>query len=291
MSIKLENEWVEAQFKAEGAEQTSFKLKADGCEYLWQGDPKVWGRHAPVLFPIVGKVKNNEYFIDSECFKLSQHGFARDMKFQVLAQDQTSVEFKLCDSEETRTGYPYGFELSIYYQLIESSIKTTYKIQNTGDDTMYFSIGAHPGFLCPLTTSECFSDYYLEFGGGTVFNYKRLTKESLVSMEQHQLILENGILPLKEALFADGVLIFDNLASDLVMLKNTKNDKKLEMSFPGFDYFGVWTTTSDPSFICLEPWFGIADFENSTGNFKEKGGIRTLAKGEVFTCAFSVKIS
>lgn len=291
MSIKLENEWVEATFKEEGGEQTSFKLKSDQCEYLWQADPSQWGRHAPILFPIVGKLRDNQYILNLDTYTMPQHGFAKDSKFTMLEKRDNFVEFQLVSSEETMEQYPYSFQLKVRYELVENTINTTYIVKNLDSKIMYFSVGAHPGFNCPLVNGERFDDYYLEFSDDEEFNVRRLTKDFLVENELSPIPTIGRCLPLTDGLFSSGVYIFENLKSKSIVLKSKLNSKSLKMDFSGFEYFGIWTIANKPKYVCLEPWMGIADFENTDCQFTTKKGIRSLQPNENFSCSFRLTIS
>src|SRR5699024_7785261 len=148
--MKLENEYIIVQAKQQGAELTSIRMKEDNTEYLWNADPSHWNRHAPILFPIVGRLVNNTYFVDGTAYEMSQHGFARDMTFDIIHQTDTSVSFLLTSTEETLKKYPFLFSLTVTYTLVDTKVVVDYKVENTGKKEMYFSIGAHPGFNCPI---------------------------------------------------------------------------------------------------------------------------------------------
>ncbi|WP_242851368.1 hypothetical protein [Clostridium sp. DMHC 10] len=150
MSIILQNELLKVEAVEKGAELTSIKTVKDGAEYLWTAKSDIWARHAPILFPIVGKVKNNTYRINDDTYTLSQHGFARDMNFEVMEGTSDKAVFKLTYNEETLSKYPYKFELIVKYELKENEIEASYKVKNVDSQEIYFSIGAHPGFNCPV---------------------------------------------------------------------------------------------------------------------------------------------
>ena len=291
MITKLENEYVTANIKSFGAELCSFKLKQDGTEYLWQADPGYWGRHAPVLFPIVGRLLNNEYNLDGKVYQLSQHGFARDMEFVLLEADDQHAVYQLLANEETLEKYPSNFELLIEYTLEGQELGIEYKVKNQDDKNMCFSIGAHPGFRCPLMKGECFEDYYLEFSQKETVDKCKL-KKGFISNEMERVLENDNIISLSEELFKEDALVFKNLKSDSITLKSRKGNKSVMMKFAGFPYYGIWSKPEGGApFICLEPWHGVADKIDDKKDFSQKEGINLLTPGETFACQYSITIS
>jgi len=291
MRMKLENEYVTATINSLGAELCSLQLKEDGTEYLWQADPAYWGRHAPVLFPIVGRLLNNEYSLGGKVYQLSQHGFARDMEFILREHDEQHAVYQLLSNEKTLEKYPSKFELLIEYTLQGHEVIIQYKVKNQDEKDMYFSIGAHPGFRCPLQNGECFEDYYLAFSERETAA-KSLLKNGFVS-DQTEIVLQNdNIIPLSYELFKDDALVFKGLRSDAIMLKSRKSSKTVMMKCAGFPYYGIWSKPEGGApFICLEPWYGVADKIGDKIDFAEKEGINILKVGECFTCQYSITIS
>ena len=218
----LENNNLIIQVKDIGAELCRIFSKKDNTEYLWNGDSKYWGRHSPILFPIVGRLKDNETIIDNSFYKMNQHGFARDMNFELVASDSNSLTYTLVDSEESKNLYPYSFELTIKYTLLASSIKIDWFVKNTNDCDMYFSIGAHPAFNIPFNPDETYSDYYLDLElCGNVNQY--LLDGPFVS----KIIPSSSInkLDIKPELFVNDALIYDNVES--ISICSRKNNSKV----------------------------------------------------------------
>ena len=287
----LENQYVTVSINSFGAELCSFKLKQDETEYLWQADPMYWGRHAPVLFPIVGRLLDNEYHFGDQTYHLSQHGFARDMEFVLKESDDQHIVYQLLANEKTLEKYPSKFELLIEYTLMGHELLIEYKVKNQDDNDMYFSIGAHPGFRCPLESGECFEDYYLEFSQKERANKYKL--ENGFISEQMELVLDNdNIIPLSYELFKDDALVFKGLKSDAITLKSRNSNKTVMMKFAGFPYYGIWSKPEGGApFICLEPWYGVADKIGSKKEFRKKEGLHILGAGEAFSCQYSIVIS
>jgi galactose mutarotase-like enzyme len=213
MAHQLENQTVLLKMKEHGAELTSIILKSDNTEYLWQGDPTFWGRQSPVLFPIVGRLVEDTYYVNSEEFHLTQHGFARDLPFTVSNKSDQHISFMLHSTEETLKKYPYPFKLTITYELNDRSILVRYAVQNTGNQKMYFSIGAHPAFNCPFNMGETFEDYYLEFGAQEQMEVFELEK-GCRKHSKKTIATSSKTLLLTNELFKNDALIFDNLKAN-----------------------------------------------------------------------------
>lgn len=293
MITKLENEYIMANINSFGAELCSLRLKQDKTEYIWQADPKYWARYTPVLFPIVGRLANNEYLLGDKTYTLPQHGFARDMEFELLVHQDKYVQYRLLSNEETLKNYPSNFELVIGYTLKDKALIVEYTVKNRDDKTMYFSIGSHAGFRCPLLPGESFEDYYLEFSQReTVYRYPL---ENGLIVNQPEMILNNDhIIPLSYDLFNRDALIFKGLKSNSITLKSQKSSKTVMVKFDGFPFQGIWSKpNTNAPFICIEPWYGIADIADiagRNGQFSDKEGICTLNAYESFTCQFSIII-
>lgn len=289
--MRLENDFLEIIADEKGAELTSIKGKKDNIEYLWTADSQYWNRHAPILFPIVGKVKADKYRALDKEYNLGQHGFARDSKFQVILVSRSKLIYRLASSEETLKKYPYQFQLDVEYSLSENNLEVTYKVRNTDNIKIFFSIGAHPGFRCPFMESETMEDYYLEFNEKERAEGKILQAETGLLTEDSNLYLKNeNIINLHKDMFQKDALIFNNLKSTELSLKSYKNNKKLIVNFKGFPYLGIWSKPSGAPFICIEPWFGHADTLNFNGDFSEKPGIIGLEKDQEFICAYTITV-
>lgn len=283
MPVKISSESLAVSINENGAELSSIKNK-DNVEYLWQGDKKIWGRHAPVLFPIVGKLKDNYYIFNNKKFELPQHGFARDMQFAVKEKSESSCSFELKANAETKQKFPFDFVFTIRYQLKNNELITAYSISNPSDELLYFSVGAHPGFNVPLHANEKFDDYALEFLPGD-YNVSVL-QDGLLSGFKKKLALEESKLQLHPSLFDDDALVFED--GQIKAISICKNGKPvITMQCENWPFFGIWTKKGCDQFICLEPWYGIADSADSNHQFADKKGILILEPGKEFNCSFS----
>lgn len=286
MLTKLENGLIEVVIKSHGAELAS--LKKNGAEYMWQADKAVWARHAPVLFPIVGRVKDNTYKAEEALYELPQHGFARDMEFQRTQYGADFAVYRLTASGETLKRYPYNFQLDISYTLQGSSIVEGYRVKNMDEKTMYFSIGAHPGFNCPLSVGESIEDYYLEFEQSETADRYYLENGLLARQEAY--LNHTQVILLNSALFRDDALIFKNLKSVELSLKSRKSERSVSVRFAGFPYLGIWSKPGAP-FVCIEPWCGVTDSLKHSGILADKEASYALMPGQEFWREFSITVT
>lgn len=285
--IRLDNSRVQASFTLKGAEVNSFIL--DGREYIWQADPEIWSRHTPVLFPIVGRLKDNTYFVDGKAYHLSQHGFARDSEFKLIEQTSRKVVFLLESDPETLKAYPFSFQLYISYTLEESSLKVEYKVKNPGETTMLFGIGGHPALNCPLDPAkETFEDYEMDFHTDDSEKEIYLLDGTLLGLQKDVLSLNRGKKDLTYSLFEKDALIFDTDMPSKISVKSKKSGHGFSMEYGDFRWLGVWTKGEGAGFICLEPWNGIADRIDHDQDFSKKLGINSLNPGEEYRISYTM---
>ncbi|EAE1347593.1 aldose 1-epimerase family protein [Listeria monocytogenes] len=288
--IKLENEVLLVEMKTAGAELTRIFHKDTGLEYLWNADSKFWGRHSPVLFPTVGRLVDDTYLVDGKQYHLGQHGFARDRDFQVIEQTENSVRFELDADEDSLAIYPYKFKLSIIYTIEKNTVAVSYEVENTDNKRIYFSIGAHPAFHLPLTDGTTFEDYYLDFG--TEENLETLCLEGPYRSGEIKKIVDEPAryLPLSYDLFKNDALIFEALKQKEMTIKSDKTPHFVKVSFPEFPFVGVWTAKAGTPFLCIEPWYGIADGAGESVELRDKAGIEHLEPEAVFASEYEITV-
>ncbi|EAC3108295.1 aldose 1-epimerase family protein [Listeria monocytogenes] len=288
--IKLENEVLLVEMKTAGAELTRIFHKDTGLEYLWNADSKFWGRHSPVLFPTVGRLVDDTYLVDGKQYHLGQHGFARDRAFQVIEQTENSVRFELDADEDSLAIYPYKFKLSIIYTIEKNTVAVSYEVENTDNKRIYFSIGAHPAFHLPLTDGTTFEDYYLDFG--TEENLETLCLEGPYRSGEIKKIIDEPAryLPLSYDLFKNDALIFEALKQKEMTIKSDKTPHFVKVSFPEFPFVGVWTAKPGTPFLCIEPWYGIADGAGESVELRDKAGIEHLEPEAVFASEYEITV-
>lgn len=281
MITTISNSLVTAQIKHLGAELCSLKDRS-GKEYIWNGNPAFWGKHSPVLFPIVGTLKNNSYQHNDVQYQLSRHGFAREMEFELIDKQDNSATFSLVASEETKAKYPFDFNLQLTYTLENNSLIVEYVVFNDGENKMPFSIGAHPAFDLPGD----FENYSLIFEKEEKLNYFVL-EDGLISNTTVPLPLNKNILPLDYKLFENDALIFKNIPSKSITIAH-QSKPFLKVIYSDFPDLGIWTPNAP--FICIEPWFGYSDTLQQFGNLFEKEAIQILEPDAAFHSAFSIEI-
>ncbi|GAB2021742.1 aldose 1-epimerase family protein [Pseudolactococcus yaeyamensis] len=288
-TTKLSNDALSIEIQDFGAELNS--IKKDDVEYLWQGDPEFWARQAPVLFPIVGKLKNGSYTYDGETFKLGGHGFARDQVFQLLESEADEAVFELKANRETRAVYPFDFRLRITYKLIKNQLTVKWEVKNLDDQDIYFGIGAHPAFNVPLENGT-FEDYRLTISPAKSHQYIPLnpTTGVLDLSQKHE--VEQTEFALTRELFKADALIFETPEATEVCLSNTVDNRSVKISWEQMPFVGLWCPyPAEAPFVCIEPWCGIADDQNTDGDLTTKFGINTLAHGKKFKASYTITIN
>lgn len=287
--ITIQNNFLKAGIKTKGAELASLYNIQKKQEYMWGGDPQFWGKHSPVLFPVVGTLKDNSYHYNGQSYKLSRHGFAREMEFEVADQQPDSVKMLLKNSPETEKNYPFKFDFYIIYKLEAATLSVTYKVENAGEEAMWFSVGAHPAFKLPLFPGTSYDEYLLEFSQNEHLERWPISKDGLIEATEENLFGDSKLIPLSKSLFYKDALVFKNMKSDKLVLRHVNGEIGFTFNFPGFPYLGIWAA-KDADFVCIEPWCGIADSVNSNQQFTEKEGIHQLAANRVFERTWSVTL-
>lgn len=288
--IILENNSLTVKILEKGAELCSIVCKASGTEYLWQADPDVWAKHSPVLFPIVGTLRNDTYVHKGTSYAMGRHGFARDRQFSVTGQDADRVILELQADETTLRQYPFLFRLQICYTLTNTTLEVAYSVANKGAETMYFSIGGHPAFRLPINSDLQFEDYNLQFEHTEQADIYPLGAEGHLLAEGIPFLNNTDRIALQKSLFYQDALIFKKLKSKKVRLVSEKDTRNVEVSFESFPFLGIWSKP-DADFVCIEPWQGITDAQDASGSLAEKEGICTLAPQEQWQASWQVKFN
>jgi len=292
MQYLLENAEAVVRFDTKGGGIISIK-DADGLEYLWQGDAAYWSGQAPVMFPICGSLRNKTAAIgNGMTCSMERHGFAKKMEFTLIEKTEDSITFSLKSSEDSKTMFPYDFELRIKYLLKGKTITTSYTVLNLNSVPMPYFVGGHPGFNCPLLDGENFGDYIVQFEKPeTALCPESIPSTGLVNVDNRLQVLDNeSVLPLKHSYFDVDALIFDSLISRSAKMVNPATGKGIQVDFPGFDYFILWSSSNNGPFIALEPWTGISTCNDESDVFEEKRGVKILPPNESETLAFDITI-
>jgi galactose mutarotase-like enzyme len=277
----IEHQQLKVLIHPKGAELQSIFHKGFGLEYLWGGDPSFWGKHSPLLFLIVGTLKKDRYYYQDKAYTLSRHGFARDSIFEAERQQADSITFLLRSNPDTRSKFPFDFELRVSYRLLPEGLKTWYSVKNSSDEDLFFSIGGHPAFNLPLVPGTVYEDYFLEFDKKETAPRWPISAGGLIENSPLPLLNDTRLLPLSKSLFAEDALVLKYPASAAVALRSGKTEHGLRMEFAGFPFLGIWAA-KNADFVCIEPWCGIADSVDADQQLVHKEGINRLAPGELF---------
>lgn len=281
MIVTISNAQLSATINTIGAELIS--LVKNNKNYIWQVDETFWNKTSPVLFPIVGRLKDDSYNYDGKSYQLPRHGFARNMEFSFDKKSDAQVIFELNETDETKANYPFNFKLLMAYTLMDNELVIEYFIRNQSDEVLPFSIGAHPAFA--ITGN--FEEYVLAFNKDDIFETHHLENESF-SGTTTLVETENNTFALNYAFFEKDALVFKHLKSNEVVLKH-QNKNILKVNYDNFPYLGIWTKENAP-FLCIEPWCGLADVVTHNGNLEDKEGINHLPAGEDFLRAIRIEI-
>lgn len=282
----LRSSAIEATVRADGAELVSLK-NADGIELLWQAGPE-WTRHSPVLFPIVGRVKNDEYRHRGKTFPMKQHGFAREYRFDWAEQRMQSCKQVLVDNAATRAQFPFAFKLEVAHEVDNADLKVMFNVTNSGDEMLPASIGGHPGFIWPLLPGIPKESHSLTFSHDEPAPIRRIGNGLLLAEPQPSPIRGN-VLMLSERLFDEDAVIMDRPASRSVRYA-ADHGPSIEMFFEGFPELGIWSRRGGAPFVCLEPWHGYASPAEFDGEFYDKPGLMHIAPGETRTLNYRVRV-
>ena len=281
-TISIKNSTLTAQINTLGAELFSLKNNQNR-EYIWEANPNYWGKHSPILFPIVGTLKDNFFEHEGQRYTLARHGFARELPFEVVKKEENSVTFSLCATPETLKKYPFDFELQLSYTLIGSALHLGYRVINNANTLMPFSIGGHPAFALP----KSFESYKLAFNNSNTLTYN-LLENGLLTNETKTIEISNNQLKLQYPLFEKDALVFKQIISKKVTLLE-ENKPLLEVKFDDFPSLGIWTLANAP-FICIEPWFGYSDTASNSGKILEKEGIQLVQSKESFQANYTITV-
>lgn len=271
--------------KAHGAELCS--LKDGTTEFVWQAGPE-WPRHAPLLFPIVGRLARDELRHRGNTYRMTQHGFARDNRFAWAERSERRCALVLEDSETTRALYPFAFRLTVIYALDAAGLDLTLTIANTGKETLPASIGGHPAFKWPLQPGLAKESYALTFAEAEPSPVRRLDG-GLLRPATEPSPVKGTVLPLSESLFTDDAVIFDRIESHAVRYA-ASSGPWLKMSWRGFRELGVWSKPAGAPFLCIEPWRGYASPAGFDGEFSDKPGLMHIAAGAEEHLSYRIEV-
>lgn len=271
-----------------GAQLKSFNNNETGEEFIWQGDPNIWKSSAPVLFPIIGQLKDDQFEYNKKRYTLPRHGFARDNMFEITSTGENKAVFKLVSNADIQKCYPFLFEFEVSFTLSDARLQVDYTVVNCDTKDIYFSVGSHPAIRLPLENCDL-EDYFVEFEKKENPDLY-LLKDNLINNEPRKNILKEGnILPITKDVFNDDALIFKNITSKWIAVKNNKTQRTVILETGGAPHLGVWAKPGAP-YVCIEPWFSYADAPQTSYDITQKQDITRLSPGQTFLAGYAINV-
>lgn len=287
----IENQEIKVTITDQGAEMISLIGKADNTEYLWQGDPTYWTGHAYNLFPICGRLTEGKYTYRGNTYEMNLHGFFRKSHVDMYEQGDNFISFRMVDSEATRKIYPFGFDFTLTYTLMENTVVTTFDVINMGDNDLIFAVGGHPGFNLPMGGEGAFEDYYLEFDEPCETRKLVMSETCYYMNDTVPFPLRDGkYLSLTHDLFDNDAIFLAN-AAEGVTLKSDKSSKYVHLSYPDMKFVGLWhAPKTEAPYMCIEPWTSVPAIDGVIDDFETKLEMNKLAPGATYTNSFSITV-
>ena len=280
--IILQNGVISVGIEPYGAELSSIKNLRTNREFIWSGDSAYWSGQSPILFPIVGRLFGDSFEYGGEKYYLPKHGFARKSNFEIVRAEETEAQFRLCSSGDTKRVYPFDFQLDVGFSIEGKALNVTYGVKNTGDTAMFFSIGAHPAFNCKMGDFVKFDEY--ETLSTYTFDASSFRTGAKPFIERRKNI------EITEHLFDDDALVFSGMKSRGLEIISRGGSRIVRVDYGNAPYLGIWAKPGAP-FVCIEPWFGINDTPEVSGNISEKEGIVALEAGSEFEYTYKITVA
>ncbi len=286
----LSNDKITIKVNDLGAELTELSKNDTNFNYLWDGNAAFWTGQSPVLFPFVGKLKNNEYKYNGSTYPMRQHGFARNCEFELLSSKEDEIWHRLISSDVTRMVYPFDFILDIGYKLEDTKVIVMWKVKNKGTDIMHFSIGAHPAFLCPLYDNEKQTDYSIDFHTNNPITYLLVDENGYIDKTVHALDTTNGVFHITDTIFDNDALIIEQNQTQRISFVGPNKKAYVSVSFDA-PLFGLWSPSKRSApFICIEPWYGRSDSATFNGTLEQREWSNTLKSKEIFERSYTIEL-
>lgn len=289
MIVTLENGRLRVELDTLGAQLSSVR-DTGGTEYIWQADPSIWGRHAPNLFPFIGRLKDGRYTLDGAEYAISPHGFARDMEFAVAEREASRASFRLTDSPETREVYPFPFVLTLAYTLEDNRLVKSCTVENPSSRVLLYEFGGHDGYRAPLEEGETMADYTLCLPGLDTLRPYGMDAAGLLTPGEAAFPLTGGRVALTPSTYNLDTVIVDSLPLRRASLVDGAGRERVRVDFEDFPYLGLWTPDKpfDTGFVCIEPWSSLPDAHFVGRGLEDKAGVRALPPGGRETLCYTV---
>ena len=282
----LGNDVLAVRVSNMGAELQS--VVRDGVERMWCGDPAVWGRRAPLLFPLIGRLRDGWYALDGRRIDAPTHGFCRDRAFDAEQVSDTEARFTTVADEQTRAVYPFDFRLTVRFALEGPTLVKTHEVENLGGAPMPFELGGHEAYATRLLPNERMADCFVRFEGLDAIEMFGMDEAGILALPKIEVPLEDGRLTKTPEQLGIDTVVLENVPGSAVALASTANPYEVRVEFPDFPYLGIWTKAGqdDARYLCIEPWSALPDTHFSPRELAEKPGVRTLAPGERATLSY-----
>lgn len=292
MIFELKNKELIVRAESIGAELKSIKRINDkeDIEYLWQLNPDIWERQAPLLFPVIGRLKDEEYTYEGKSYKIGIHGFARFKDFKPKRISENEISFILEDDEETIIEYPFKFRFTVSYKLDGMDIVKSHKVENLGDGVMPYEVGGHEGYNLALKNNEKMEDYYIKFPGMKYLETYTTDENIMINQEKLKINLNDEKIFLSPEVFKNDALIMDEFAVNKVMLRNTKNDRGIDVEYKDFKYLGIWTKYMRSNYVCIEPWSSLPDCNYLGKDLKKKQDVRLIESCKYEDLSYTITV-
>ena len=277
----IDNGIIKVGVKDFGATLTSIVSKKSGYEFLWQGNPSVWNGQSPILFPIIGKLLNDECVINGKTYSIIRHGLARHREFKLVESTNNELIFLQKENTDTLRSYPYKYDLYVSFKVTDNKLTVTHKVVNTNSEEMYFSIGAHPAFNCnigDILTFECNETLYSE----------RIDHDSVITGNKELILSNDNKIEITKHIFDKDALIFSNVKSKYVILDEKETNKRIKFTFGTPPFLAIWAKPGAP-YVCIEPWYGVNDSYDKVASFSQKRGIQKLPPDKEFEFSWSAE--
>jgi len=297
MRIRLDNQFFHAEIESFGAELKSLVKKENGQEYLWEADPAYWGKTSPILFPSIGKLADGGYRYGGAFYAMEKHGFARDMDYKVAHQEDGRVVLTIESNEDTLRKFPFPFLLEVEYVLSDKGVEEKWRLHNQGESTMYFSFGGHPAFACPLVIdgvkkgkrTDCAVKIYGPKEEDILSSTEINIETGLLTGKHIDVPTKQGVFPIVDHIFDRDALVLEGQNITAVGLLDGDGVEYVRLEAPGCPVWGIWSMpTSDASYVCIEPWWGICDQVGYQGTIEERHYINQARAGEVWEAGFLI---
>lgn len=280
----IENDFLKVGVKEFGAELTSVVSKKSGYEFLWQGNPEIWSGQSPILFPIIGRLIDDSYTLDSKVYSLEKHGFARKLPWSLKAKAEDSVSFILAENEQTLKSYPYCFDLIVTFTLEKNSLSVKHTVINKNQRDMYFSLGAHPAFNCEIGDTLVFDE------NETLDTIKIDLEKSLRLPDTYPVLRNERTITVTKDIFNEDALILKGVKSKRITLESKSSARRVSFDLGNSPYLGIWAKPGAP-YVCIEPWCGVNDSHERKADFSQKDGIQKLTPDSEFNFTWKAKFT